>query len=97
MAECKNRIRIDLRRAIWSGGFLIAIVATVVVQAQAVFEEYLKTKGDVLYYLSLTLQTGEMQVLMPSIASLCFIFPGLSRWILYIRANPRKREHIFAF
>ena len=72
MAECKNRIRIDLRRAIWSGGFLIAIVATVVVQAQAVFEEYLKTKGDVLYYLSLTLQTGKMQVLMPSIASLCF-------------------------
>ena len=67
-----SSLRCDLSRALSGIGFFAAVLATVVIQLQAVLEELLMPGGDVIYYLDLTLGTGYMQMLMPAVGTLCF-------------------------
>ena len=67
-----SSLRCDLSRALSGIGFFVAVLATVVIQLQAVLEELLMPGGDVIYYLDLTLGTGYMQMLMPAVGTLCF-------------------------
>jgi len=67
-----HSLRCDLSRALSGIGFFAAMLAVVVIQMQAVFEELLMSGGDVIYYLDLTLGTGYMQLLMPVAGTLCY-------------------------
>ena len=44
----------DMRRAFLGGGFLVAILLTVLIQLQAVLEELFLSGGSILYYFILT-------------------------------------------
>ncbi len=67
-----HSLRCDLSRALSGIGFFAAMLAVVVIQMQAVFEELFMSGGDVIYYLDLTLGTGYMQILMPAAGTLCY-------------------------
>lgn len=62
----------DMRRALSGIGFYISILLVVVIQMQAVMEEFLMPDGDIIYYLDLTLNTGKLQILMPAIGTICY-------------------------